>query len=281
MVLETPLTSIAYQEWGDPNGKPILCLHGWLDNSNSFLPLSKYLVRDLPEKIRLVAMDFPGHGHSGHRPEKMLYAFVDFLADIASFADSMNWEKFSILGHSMGGGLGSLFAGAFPERIEKLMLIEALGPVTREASDAPENLAKAIRRFLDHTGKVDSSQFRDIDQLVRLRMRAGELAEESARLLMERGIEELNSGVKLRRDSRLNLPSLMRLTENQVLEFLKRITAPSLLIWGKQGFKWESNYLGARTTAVSNLTQINLEGYHHLHMDHPELVSKAIADWWK
>lgn len=275
----TPTSKIAGLEWGNPDGKPVLALHGWLDNANSFQPISSVLCQN-PD-IRLVAIDFPGHGRSGHRPPGAIYHFLDFLADIASVADFLEWDRFTILGHSMGGGLGSLFAGAFPDRLEKLVLIEALGPVTREARDAPEYLGKSIRRYLEQGKKSDTSEFRDLEQLLRLRLRAGELRESSARLLMERGSEKTQNGVRLLRDPRLNLPSFVRLTEEMVLEFLKRIQAPSLVVWGKNGYKWESPYLSVRTTCISNLTQVFLGGSHHLHMDEPESVGKAILDWYE
>jgi pimeloyl-ACP methyl ester carboxylesterase len=276
--ITTAISEIGFLEWGNPQGRPILALHGWLDNASSFAPLANYFLNNGLD-FHLIAIDFPGHAHSSWRPTRTVFSFIDYIADIKAVTDHFQWDKFTILGHSMGGGLGSLFAGTFPDVIERLILIEALGPVTREANEAPENLALAIQRFLDHSNKdPESAIFRSIDQLVKLRLRAGKMKDESARLLIERGTEVLEDGnFRLRRDPRLNLPSFLRLTEDQVIAFLKRIHVPSLLIWGDQGYQWEKKILEGRANAVANLKQITLAGNHHIHMDEPEVVGEQIV----
>ncbi|WCL47590.1 alpha/beta fold hydrolase [Leptospira sp. GIMC2001] len=276
-IISTPLTEIAYQSFGRKDGKPILCLHGWLDNSSSFEPIAPILA---DHGYYLVAIDFPGHGKSGWRSTKTIYSFVDFIADIKAVVDSLGWEHFSLLGHSMGGGLGSLFAGSFPEQVDKLILIEALGPVTREPSEAPSSLANAINRLLNGIDQTDSSTFRSLELLVNLRLRAGAMKKESAELLMKRGTEKLEDNTyRLRRDPRLNLPSLVRLTEEQVLEFLKRISCPVKVIWGQTGYQWEKKFLAQRIGSIANIIEVTLEGNHHLHLDSPDEVSKEILDF--
>lgn len=279
MKIQTPLTEIAYREWGR-GGIPLLGLHGWLDNANSFHFLGPLLAEN---GFHLVAIDFPGHGLSGWRPPRVAYNYVDFLADIRSFIDQWGWTKFSLLGHSMGGGLASLFAGAFPDRVERLILVEALGPVTTAAEDGPKSLGIAIERFLKEVGEGDDSRFADREQLVRLRMRAGHMKPESAQVLIERGsaVSLGGEGFSLRRDPRLNLPSFFRLTEEQVSAFLRAILCPSLAIWGENGFHKERPYLAERAKLVSNLTEVYLPGYHHLHLDEPLSVASTIRDWWE
>ena len=55
---QAPWGVITAKAWGPEDGKPFLGLHGWLDNANTFDKIAPLL----PENIRLVAMDFPGHG---------------------------------------------------------------------------------------------------------------------------------------------------------------------------------------------------------------------------
>lgn len=62
---------------GNPSGQPILCVHGWLDNANSFKPLATALDLD---KYRLISMDLPGHGLSEHFPSGVNYSVADSLA---------------------------------------------------------------------------------------------------------------------------------------------------------------------------------------------------------
>lgn len=58
--LATSGLRVAYQVWGEGNPIKILCLHGWLDNSNSFNVLAPYLLEN--GNFEIVAIDHVGHG---------------------------------------------------------------------------------------------------------------------------------------------------------------------------------------------------------------------------
>src|SRR5690606_11797491 len=118
--VDIPLGRIAgLRNRGD--GPRVLALHGWLDNAASFIPLARHL-----HAIDLVAIDQPGHGRSAHLPTGTDYSFVGAINAILDVADALGWDQFALLGHSMGAGIGSLIAAACPERIERLVAIEAL-----------------------------------------------------------------------------------------------------------------------------------------------------------
>lgn len=61
--LSLPHIELAAHLFGPEDGLPVIALHGWLDNANSFARLAPRL-----EGLRIVALDLAGHGHSGHRP---------------------------------------------------------------------------------------------------------------------------------------------------------------------------------------------------------------------
>ncbi|MEO5963462.1 MAG: alpha/beta fold hydrolase, partial [Thermomonas sp.] len=120
----------------DGDGPRVLALHGWLDNAASFIPLAQHL-----NGIDLVAIDQPGHGRSAHLPPGTDYSFVGAINAILDVADALGWDQFSLLGHSMGGGIGSLIAAACPDRIERLVAIEALGAL----AEVPEHTVARMR----------------------------------------------------------------------------------------------------------------------------------------
>lgn len=67
-------TRVAVKSWGPEHADiRILALHGWLDNANSYDTLAPLLVSSKQKKIRLVAMDFLGHGLSSHLPKTSNY----------------------------------------------------------------------------------------------------------------------------------------------------------------------------------------------------------------
>lgn len=91
LVFDLPWGKIAAQEWKGTECKhQILMLHGWQDNSNSF----KRLVPLLPEDWWVVALDFPGHGHSSHRVTGLPYHAPDYLIDIkATVASKFQYSQ--------------------------------------------------------------------------------------------------------------------------------------------------------------------------------------------
>ena len=95
--------------------------------------------------LGFVALDLAGHGKSGSRSADSAYNLWQDAGDLLDVADMLGWQRFTLLGHSRGAGISMLFAGAFPERVDKLVLLEGGLPLTAEASEAPAGLAQALR----------------------------------------------------------------------------------------------------------------------------------------
>ena len=134
VVFDTQRGRIEGLRFGNPEGPPVLALHGWLDNAASFIPMAPYLATH-----DIVAIDMLGHGASSHIPKGYDYAFVDWLHDILDVLDALDWQKAHLLGHSLGGALASVLAAGAPERIASLALIEALGPPPWPGEHAAES----------------------------------------------------------------------------------------------------------------------------------------------
>lgn len=137
--------SIAFQEWY-PVGrkdvsKKVLALHGWLDNSSSFSLVGPNLAS---KGFHFVAIDHVGHGESSHIGLDAQYSIPSYVSYVHAVIDQLGWQAPSIVAHSMGAFIGTLFAGCFPERVHKLVLIEGLVPLTAEASLTATNLRKSI-----------------------------------------------------------------------------------------------------------------------------------------
>ncbi|TGM06551.1 alpha/beta fold hydrolase [Leptospira jelokensis] len=271
--IRTKFHTIEGIEWGNPQGVPILCFHGWLDNANSFAPLAKYF-----PNYRFLSFDFPGHGKSSHKPENSIYYFAEYALEIVSIAQTLGLEDFILMAHSMGAAISTLVAGTNLLKIQNLVLIEALGPLTNVSESAPDIMAEAIKHVLHPRGKKET-YFPNMESAVAIRLRAGDMEKDSASLLMERGIEKTPRGLKPRRDLRLHFNSFFRYTEEQVVSFCERINCPTLLILGDKSNFPIANAYPNRKSAVKNLTEITLSGGHHLHMDHPEKVAHVILQF--
>lgn len=97
---------LAALSWGRADAPTWLALHGWLDNAASFSRLAPLLVEALD--IRIVALDFRGHGHSAHAAAGTDYALWDYCHDVLDAMDTLDIEQASLLAHSMGAAVSCL-----------------------------------------------------------------------------------------------------------------------------------------------------------------------------
>lgn len=258
----------------DDGRPPLLALHGWLDNAASFLPMAPLLSR-----YRLVALDMPGHGRSFHYPDDAEYSLFSTILDILAAADALGWERFSLLGHSMGGSIASLVAAAAPDRVVSAHLIEALGPLASDAPSTAVRLQDAVqrRRALDLGRK---RVFTDIELAIQARMHTPVAAvdEPTARLLVQRGVRAVDGGYLWSSDARLTLPTAVRMTEEQVQDCLRAIRCPvHLLLADPPPPYFPPGLREMRIACVPDLRWQELAGGHHLHMTHPAETVAALA----
>lgn len=272
MTLPGSAQELAGLQFGAADQMPTLALHGWLDNANSFRPLAPFL----EASCSLFALDWPGHGQSGHRPPHHFSPFLDYLGDLLGLLTAQGWERVDLIGHSMGGAAATLFAATFPERVRRLVLIEAIGPLALPAERFVPQLRRALEARLTFRDK--RRVYATLDEPVRARMQANALSEPAARLLMERGTRTVAGGYHFTTDPRELLPSLSRGTEEQMLGALAQVQAPTLVILADPATPYLSGPLAeARLAALRPAAIHRLAGNHHLHMEHPEVVGPLIA----
>ena len=258
-------------QW-EGQGEPVLALHGWLDNAASYVPLATHL------ECPMVAMDFSGHGHSGHRPPEVVTHLVDHVRDVQAVADQLGWERFTLVGHSMGAGIACLFAAACPERVSRLVLIEGLGPPATPGKEVATTLRKALDDMQALEGKRKPVYTEVADAVAARTKGFGGLSHEASALLVERGLMPVDGGWTWRADSRLRLTSSLRLTEEQVEGFLRHITAPVCLVLGEQGMGGQGTF-DHRLEWLASVEVVRSPGRHHLHMEQPGEVARAIEDF--
>ena len=80
---------------------PILCLHGYLDNSNSFRSLAKFMTKKTNDFF-LIAIDLPGQGMSSKIGDPYLYNFKTFILSVRKVVVYLNLKNFIFLTHSFG-----------------------------------------------------------------------------------------------------------------------------------------------------------------------------------
>lgn len=120
---------LAWLEMGDPDGEPVLMIHGYTDTSRSFLATAEELDRRRPQ-LRLILPDLRGHGASSMpdparcaaAPERC-FRPVDFAADLVALLDHLGIARAHLVGHSLGSMVAQQVAITRPERVDRLVLI--------------------------------------------------------------------------------------------------------------------------------------------------------------
>ncbi|REL35192.1 alpha/beta fold hydrolase [Thalassotalea euphylliae] len=260
---------------GDDDQPITLCLHGWLDNAASFLPLMPYL----PDR-KLIALDWPGHGFSSHRSLDAHYHFIDWVYDLVQLFDVTQWPAVDIVAHSMGGMVATAFAAAFPEKVKSLTLLDSIGLI----SDKPENTTEQLRKGLTSRLKglsKQKNQHPSIESAVKARVAVSDMAYEQAQLIVKRGLVQQGGSYIWRADSRLRNASPYRLTVEQAKQLISDVQCPVNLVYGDNGL--EMVHLGIKefSALFSDLTVHKVSGGHHVHMEAPEQVAEKITAFWQ
>ena len=129
--------NLSYQEWGNPDGQPIIMLHGFGVSGHMF---DEFADR-MQDRYRLLALDQRGHGDSDWSEEGD-YSRTAFVEDLEGFRKSLGIEKFVLIGHSMGGLNSVAYTNAYPHHVRALILVD-VGP--ESAKEGVDNIVRFTR----------------------------------------------------------------------------------------------------------------------------------------
>ncbi len=266
--------------WGDPAASPLFLLHGWMDVSASF----QFFVDALAGRWRAIAPDWRGFGLSEWSGIDS-YWFADYLADLdALLAHWSPTQPATVVGHSMGGNVASLYAGARPERVARFVNLEGFGLPATDPSRAPARYAEWLEDLAQPQRFRDYASFDEL--AARLRRSNPRLTPERARFLAPHwGMVNPDGRVCLRSDpthKRVN-PILYRLDEAKAC--WRRVTARVLWVEGEgsqvlERFRLAGTELEERKRCFANLVARTLpDAGHMLHHDQPEALARLVEEF--
>jgi len=249
----------------------VLCIHGWLDNRASFLPMLPYF-----QNIECVAIDLAGHGSSAHRDLNSLYHYIDYVRDIKLILGALQWEQCHLVGHSMGGSISLIAASAFPEHVQSLTMIDSLHPLARAPEDGPAMLQRSLHQFT-RWDPYRKRSFPSLDDAISARLVASPYpqTEASARLIMDYATEKSDWAYTLLSDARLNFRSPLMLCHTQIEAFIRAVEQPALSILATRGIIQNRQNIDQALALFQDISAEYIEGGHHVHMEEPEEVVRT------
>ena len=114
--------NLHYLEWGDAGAPPVVMVHGLTGNAHAFDNLAPHF---LPQ-YHVISVDVRGRGDSDWAADGN-YSNDAYVADLEGLRQALGFERFSLVGTSMGGRISLTYAGTYPERVERTVLND-IGP---------------------------------------------------------------------------------------------------------------------------------------------------------
>ena len=133
--------NLHYLDWGNEDKPKVLLLHGLRGHCHSWDDVSAEFCKD----YHILALDQRGRGDSDWAPGGD-YSSQSFVADLEGFCEAVGFDKFTLIGHSMGGRNSMAFAGNNADKLETLVIVD-IGPdldpkgsgrITQELINVPE-----------------------------------------------------------------------------------------------------------------------------------------------
>jgi pimeloyl-ACP methyl ester carboxylesterase len=139
-----PEVSLHYQTWGEPStpDRTIIFIHGLTASHMEFAEMAPKLA---DQGWYALALDLRGRGQSSKPAHG--YNIASHAADVLTLCDSLGLETFNIVGHSLGAIIGMYLAAVAPQRVRKLVMIDAGGTI-------PPDTAQAISASVSRLGIV-------------------------------------------------------------------------------------------------------------------------------
>lgn len=270
-----------------------LALHGWQDNSGTWDELIPLLLQDNEQvNIELFAIDLPGHGFSSHYPEGCAYTDLGFAMDVKRVVKYLDWNYFSILGHSMGGYIGIFYASLFPENIEKVIAIDIVKPLTFKSEDLASMAASSINSYIAIEEKLISSKIpkyskeESVARLLAGHAKIGKLTHKAAHVLLKRGSKKTTENEDLyffTRDPRLGAIFFSRLDVTTVKAYLSNLKCHLVVIKAKSGIKLDDDevtqdFIQLYKKVCKSFSYVEVDGPHHVQLCAPENIVEPVVD---
>lgn len=259
---------------------PLLLLHGWMDVGASF----QRCVDQLKIDRDVIALDWRGFGGSRTAGHSDSYWFYDYYADLDAVIDHISPDApIDLLGHSMGGNIAMIYAGACPERVRRLINVEGFGLAQTQPSDAPARLARWLSQLKTPASIRTFAQLQNVvDHLLR---RSPHMDKNFAVWVAQQWAQRKEDGHwHVRADpvhKRVN-PILYR--HDEALASWENILAPVLWIEGDQADhgalaseRYSRQEFESRLKKVKSLERLRIGDCGHMvHLDQPGILANAV-----
>ncbi|MCF8083371.1 MAG: alpha/beta hydrolase [Deltaproteobacteria bacterium] len=248
---------IQLAEW-EGEGRPVFCVHGITANCRCW----DVMADALSPTHRVLAMDLRGRGLSD-KPDTG-YSIAHHINDIRAVLDDLGLEKVAFMGHSLGAFISLVFGATFPERVDRIILVDGGGKLSEEQM---AKVFAGIKPSLDRLGKV----FPSFEEYIDMMKQAPFLHpwSEAFNTYYQYEVETVEEGVRPRSRPEHIQEEAQNLGKVDVSEFYGKIQAPTLILRATDGLLADDDILLPEPVAERMLQEIpdarlqTIEGVNH------------------
>jgi pimeloyl-ACP methyl ester carboxylesterase len=263
--------------WGDASAaRTVILLHGYMDAAGTWDLVAPALTQS---GFRALAPDLRGYGYGVRVGVGATYHFPDYILDLAELVNQVQNTELSIVGHSMGGVVATLFAGTFPERVAKLALLEGLGPPDHVAG----TMTARLRAFVEQTRKASASSKRPMtfaEALSRIQMQHAGIDAEVLKTRIPHLLDKVGDDAYVwLYDMRHRARSPSPFVSANFAEYAGAVACPVLFAsGGKTG--WHPEDEPARLASFRNLKRVEFpEAGHMMHWTKPQVLAQQLLQF--
>lgn len=222
-----------YLDYGNADAPPLLMVHGNRDHAHNW----DWLADRLRDRYHIVAPDLRGHGDSQWSLGSA-YATNEFVYDIAQLVEQQRLAPLRIVAHSLGGNVALRYAGTYPDRVERLVVVEGSAGTIRRV-DPPPPAAERLQKLVD-TGRSLAARtprrYATLDDAFRRMLEENpHLSPEQARHLTIHGANQNEDGTYTWKfDNYVNAGQILDFSGSDVRELWRNITCPVLHVSGSE-----------------------------------------------
>jgi len=227
-----------YLDWGNDGAPAMLLVHGSQDHCHSWDAIARELAGD----YHIVAPDLRGHGDSAWALGSS-YASMEYVYDLAQLIRQAELDQITIVAHSMGGSLALKYAGIFPEKVARLVIIEGVGVWwsqmwLRFGDSVPDALRSWIGSVRELSSRLPRRYPTLEDAYERMHQQNSHLSEEQARYLTQHGSSQNEDGTySWKFDNYTRIWTPFDMPAEVTRQLWERITCPVLFVNARQGYE--------------------------------------------
>ncbi|XP_065351622.1 probable serine hydrolase [Cloeon dipterum] len=288
LIIPLPWGHIAGKWWGPRELQPVIVMHGWHENANSWDPLMNLMPKDLA----LFAIDLPGNGLSSHYPSSTWYHIMEDILALRKLIQYFQWKQpVTFLCHSFSTGHAFIYAASYPDEVKKVIAVDLTTPVGITHETLMQTGGKRLDKTIDIVDKSRKRTVKTLEQHAADYRKAANnsISLEAAKHVLERSMERSKSDPTLfrsTRDGRNTFRFYFSFPNDFMFDLAHRVKCEYYVIRATLPLYAEQRELTFKVEEIlrnsaKKFERVNVDGKHHVHLDHPQRVLEQILRWLK